>query len=610
MKAALWERGIIKEILTVLTVCALFLSAACIGRYEIAAGRTFMLWAVILADLFLAGYWIGVVFRWMRNGGFFRIPENKGILIAMLFTFLSRLTQLTDMPLWDSLVYYKQLMEACQNFDFTVAAMMRFALADHPSVGYAGITAIGEFLFPGKYIGVILVWMIVTVMTAVCLYRILEKAVPHRSWRYYTISTCMVMSTPLVLGTFSYYSPDAGIVCFFVFVLYCYLYKKNILMLFSMLLLILSKEIGSVALAGFCIGLFFGQVLVGQKRRRWERFAALFRNPVVICGLLTFVGLGIFLLVFLAGGGEIWSFRQEKWYSGFGLDTGYILENWSHFFVLNFKWLIFGGNLGGLMLLQIRDAGKVKKRNAAAKRILFILITTAALLMLFYSVYITFIIPRYHVLIDFLDVMILVICWGILVPGRDLRYNTIRDLSFLAVGGLFLIQAYIPVDPVSIAVFSQKGENRYHYMISNSDMGIYNHQFNYLDKAIDQILRDAGYHEGMMVFTYNSDVYYGVFKAGEYYWDTVNRKRVLLPNKDTIEIRGIMQDWLRDGTVPLTELSQEALYISPAQYRLDEAYEEEFLEKYQYTIRYKGVVKIPFCGEVRFIVCDRASGEE
>ena len=335
----------IKEILMVLTVCALFLSAACIGRYEIAAGHAFVFVAVALADLFLVGYWIGVFFRWMRNGGILRIPEHKGILIAMLFTFLSRLTQLTDMPLWDSLVYYKQLMEACQNFDFTVAAMMRFALADHPSVGYAGITAIGEFLFPGEYIGVILVWMIVTVMTAVCLYRILEKAVPHRSWRYYTISTCMVMSTPLVLGTFSYYSPDAGIVCFFVFVLYCYLYKKNILMLFSMLLLILSKEIGSVALAGFCIGLFFGQVLVGQKRRRWERFAALFRNPVVICGLLTFGALGIYLLFFLCAGGHIWSYGHEKWYLGFGFDPDFVLENCRQFFVLNYNWLIWGGNL-------------------------------------------------------------------------------------------------------------------------------------------------------------------------------------------------------------------------------------------------------------------------
>ena len=604
------QKAVIKEILTVLTVCALFLSAACIGRYEIAAGHRFVFLAVILADLFLAGYWIGVFFRWMRNGGILRIPEHKGILIAMLFTFLSRLTQLADMPLWDSLVYYKQLMAACQNFDFTVAAMMRFALADHPSVGYAGITAIGEFLFPGKYIGVILVWMIVTVMTAGCLYRILEKAVPHRSWIYYTISACMVMSTPLVLGTFSYYSPDAGTVCFFVFVLYCYLYKKSILMLFSMLLLILSKEIGSVALAGFCIGLFFGQILVGQKGRRWERFAALFRNPVVICGLLTFGALGIFLLVFLAGGGEIWSAGQEHWYSGFGFDPDFILKNCRLFFVLNFNWLILGGNLAGIGLLWVRGIVKRKPVNVAAKRLLFILSATSASLMVFYSVYLTYIIPRYHVLINFLNVMILAICWGALVPKGSIRYNAVRDLFLLTGGIVLLTEAYIPVDPVSIAVCSRKGEGKYHYIAYPTDECIYNHQFNYLNKAIDLILRDVGYHEGMDVLTYDIDVYYGVIQSGNYYWDTAEGKRVLLPNENTIEIRGVLQDWLRDGPFSPTGLGQEAVYISPGQYRLAEQYEEKFLADYQYTIRYKGVVKIPFCGEVKFIVCDRPSGEE
>lgn len=610
MKAALWERGIIKEILTVLTVCALFLSAACIGRYEIAAGRTFMLWAVILADLFLAGYWIGVVFRWMRNGGFFRIPENKGILIAMLFTFLSRLTQLTDMPLWDSLVYYKQLMEACQSFDFTAAAMLRFALADHPSIGYAGITAIGEFLFPGEYYGVLLVWMIVTVMTAGCLYRILEKAVPHRSGRYYTISTCMVMSTPLVLGLFSYYLPDAGTVCFFVFVLYCYLYKKNILMLFSMSLLVLSKEVGCVAIAGFCIGLFLGQVLVGPKRRRWERFAALFRNPVVICGLLAFGALGIYLLFFWGTGGHIWSYGHDKWYLGFGFDPDFVLENCGQFFVLNYNWLIWGGNLICLILLQSGIFGRKKKGKVAAKRLLFILTATAVTLMLFYSVYLTFAIPRYHVLIDFLGVMILVIYGGILVPESAVRYNAARDLALLVLGGILLLEAYIPTDPLSIALFSWEGDNRYHFMGPNSDQGIHNHQYNYLNRTIDQVLRDTGYHEGMDVLTYDSIVYYGVIRSGEYYWDTVEKKRVLLPNENTIAIKGIMPDLLRNGSIAQSELSREALYISPVQYGLDETYEENFLAEYQYTIRYKGVVKIPFCGETRFMVCDRISGEE
>lgn len=610
MKAALWERGIIKEILTVLTVCALFLSAACIGRYEIAAGRTFMLWAVILADLFLAGYWIGVVFRWMRNGGFFRIPENKGILIAMLFTFLSRLTQLTDMPLWDSLVYYKQLMEACQSFDFTAAAMLRFALADHPSIGYAGITAIGEFLFPGEYYGVLLVWMTVTVMTAGCLYRILEKAVPHRSGRYYTISTCMVMSTPLVLGLFSYYLPDAGTVCFFVFVLYCYLYKKNILMLFSMSLLVLSKEVGCVAIAGFCIGLFLGQVLVGPKRRRWERFAALFRNPVVICGLLAFGALGIYLLFFWGTGGHIWSYGHDKWYLGFGFDPDFVLENCGQFFVLNYNWLIWGGNLICLILLQSGIFGRKKKGKVAAKRLLFILTATAVTLMLFYSVYLTFAIPRYHVLIDFLGVMILVIYGGILVPESAVRYNAARDLALLVLGGILLLEAYIPTDPLSIALFSWEGDNRYHFMGPNSDQGIHNHQYNYLNRTIDQVLRDTGYHEGMDVLTYDSIVYYGVIRSGEYYWDTVEKKRVLLPNENTIAIKGIMPDLLRNGSIAQSELSREALYISPVQYGLDETYEENFLAEYQYTIRYKGVVKIPFCGETRFMVCDRISGEE
>ena len=62
------------------------------------------------------------------------------------------------------------------------------------------------------------------------------------------------------------------------------------------------------------------------------------------------------------------------------------------------------------------------------------------------------------------------------------------------------------------------------------DYTVYNHQFNYLDRAYDRILRDVGYHEGMDVWVWTNDTNTQIWTGG-FVWDTEKQKRTLVSNE-------------------------------------------------------------------------------
>lgn len=602
---------IYREVLIIMTVIFAFMTAACINKITVRQDHPVAYAATFTADVLLVIGWIWSAVKAWRlfriNGeNITAVPARHcGIFFVLLFCFFTRIVQFSDTPRWDAAQYYTMLRNACQNFDFSVQSFFQnFSMASHPTLGYAAVTAIGEFLFPEKYWGVLIVWLIVTLIAAFCLYRILEKLLPTASPFYHTAAACAVMCTPLVLGTFSYYQPDAGTVCFFVFVLYSYLYKRNLLMFFSMILLLCTKEIGIVILGGFYAGALLGHMCYRDKKKTfWHRLGSFLREPMGICGIFAALILIVYFLNFLRNGGTIWQIAgsDQEGFSTFSFQPDFIWFKCKQFFVLNFNWLIWGANLILFIYGRIRRiAKKPPYGKLLRKDIVLSIFMTALFQMIFYCSYITYALPRYHVLIDYCGTFLFVI-----LVGRNLPKGNVRYAVTAITGMLLFAEAYTTIDPLSLKVFKNQdtGNGRiiqagYSNDNLQGDFSVYNHQINYLRKAYEHILRDAGYHEDMDVLVW-SVVYNYAINSG-YYWDTQAKTMSMTSSENTISIRVLEQEMIeKDGE----KLRKEAVFILAPQFIIDEEHAENFLNKY-YEIRYKGYVEIPFGGKLTFYVCD------
>lgn len=604
------KRKAINEILIIGTVFFSFLTAACMNKYADFLQYKLVFLITLLGDLILLGGWTWMTTatdrrRSRKDDVFGGIRANLGIIFTVIYTMAVRLPQFDDRPRWDALFYYRALKSACEDFNFTLNSFIRgFALANHPTQGMAGIAAIGEFLNPGEYVGVLVMQLLMNLLMAFCVYRILEKILPRSSRLYITLASCIILSTPLTLGTFSYLQPDAGTVYFFVFVVYCYLFKYNILMFFSMVLLILSKEVGIIILAGFGIGIFFQKIFFGGSIKNiGKRIRKFFKEPLGISGMFAVVCFIIYFIFYLKNGGTVWNISNSgiEGFSTFSFQPHFIVFKCKHFFVLNFNWLIWGGIVIMLLYLCIRGwQNRGFSEKIRHKDILVSVIFVAVALIIFYCSYVTYALPRYHVLVDFCAVWIFVILFAVCISE-----GKVKSISSCILGFVLLTEAYTTIDPISLMAFENADTGNARIVterfgvMGQTDFCVYNHQFNYLNKAYSQVLKDVDYYEGMDVLIWDTAADYEIWGNGVY-WDVVEQKRTMIAGENTISVKAIERRQIETGE---TDLQSEAVFVLTPQFRIAEDIAEDYLNKY-YELRYKGTVEVPMGGEVTFWVCD------
>lgn len=605
--------SVVKQLLIILSVVLAFLTAACSAKWASRESYTAAYVIVLLLDVLCIAGWVLLGVRAFRESeaGFDLLGDlvrNRGILIAMCWCFVTRIVQFGDMPRWDSMTYYKALYKACENFNFTFSQYWNaFALAAHPTRGYASLVAIGEFLFPRKYVGVMWVNLVLTLFATVCFYKMLRKILRKCSWIYCTLATCIAFSTSMFLGTFSYFQPDAGIPYMMIFALYFYMERKYILMCFFMLVLIQTKEVGILAVGGIVMGAFLWRMVKGKEKTIVKRFIGFFREPLGVISLLGAVVGAAYLVIRFKNGVQMWSYGKDlsPYMSTFSFQPVFIGFKMKQFFLLNFNWLLWSGNVALFILALKRTfvSRKAGRKMENSGELLCIIACVAGVMALFYSLYITFVLPRYQITIDFCAGVLFAILLPLAVP--KLRA---RNIVAAAVGILVFIQAYVTIDPVSKFAFETIDTGNGKIICENILMGgherdytVYNHQFNYYDKALDSILREVGYHEGMDILIWKNDVNTCFYSNG-FYWDMEEDERTLNVNENTAKIHGFAkQDETFDSSLGLQE---EAVFIRPE--AISQDYVEAFLNEY-YEIRYKGEVTVPFGGKLSFYVCDLIS---
>lgn len=588
--------NILKECIIVVTVLFTFMTAACINKRGILGEHLVAVSITLTADIILGIAWLWGGYKKIQ---YFRnrteiLEDIAAIGSILLYCGLVRLVQMKDIPRWDAWTYYNMLQEGCRNFDFSISSFLNnFIFAAHPTLGFAGITAIGEFLAPNSYIGVLMIWLAVTMAASVCAYRIFQKCLPECSWIYHVIASCVLMTTPIVLGGFSYYQPDMGLVCFFLFLLYAYLYQKRILMFSSLFLLVMTKETGIIAAAGFWLGALVGKVVSRERASTIkEKVIEFFKEPLGFAGGVTGILVILYFGFYIFSGNKIWSYAG----SGFRIDPEYIIYQCKQYFILNFAWVIWIGNLV-LLFLQYRKRRGKTKNNLYFIEIISVTIGAMLSHMLFFCIFVTFPHVRYQQMIA--------LC-GVLIFLLQLGHSEVDFKVWIVtgVGILFLGESYLTIDPVSLNVFETADTGR-NPMIADGgkdmpgegDSTVYNHQFNYLTAGYNHILASVNYHDGMDVIIWNNPGSYGILEES-YYWDSENNN-IVLDNTKT-PIHGYVQDDIGKKNIVL---QKEAVFIGVPQLEIAKESAEEFLNEY-YEIRYQGEISVGKAGELYFYVCD------
>ena len=543
--------------------------------------------AVLLsaAVVFLALFWLilfvkdGTALRNQRK----RISSDRYLYGVLLISGILRSFSLNVMQRWDAGEYYYKLGTACENFDFTWKSFLdQFCLCGHPTLGFAPIYAIGDYLAPRRIWGMELMNLALTLAAIGCIYRILEKILPEASKSRLGLYTLLISVGPLFLGTFQNFNPDTGIALFVIFVIYSCIYGQYFLLFFWSCVVIQTKETGIVMQAGLVLGLALYDFF-SEKRILKERIKAVCKDPRTwIVGVSVLLQLGYMKLI---GGLTNWASpeqQQFRWDNNgmncFGFRGEFIWTKWKQFFLLNFNWIYVVIIVAGVILVVLG-----KKHVRKIPQGLVLLWSVSGCLFLFLSLYITGALARYNLFCDLVLAITGVAAIEIIFPPKS-RYGIAIPCVLLMIA-----QSFLTIDPVSKAVFPHVetgGPISLLYMQMPSqeqfyaDTVVYNYQYTFIDRALDESFAEGVQGDVVNVIHFGDSYGDGSQFNGNWWqdwvpyklrWDKKEQKRVHYESDDTIRINVFGEEWLTDWIEKgeVEELDEAVLIFLP-QFEYDE----------------------------------------
>lgn len=518
--------------------------------------------AVLLsaAVIFLAALWLLLFVkdeRALKNQRK-KISNDRYLYGVLLISGILRSLSLSVMQRWDAGEYYYKLGTACENFDFTWEAFLeQFCLCGHPTLGFAPIYAIGDYLAPRRIWGMELMHLALTLAAIGCIYRILENFLPQSSERHLGLYTLLISVGPLFLGTFQSFNPDTGIALFAIFVIYSCVYRQYFLLFFWSCVVVQTKETGIVMQAGLVLGLALYDFF-SQKGILKERIKAIWKNRCTwIVGASVLLQLGYMKLI---GGLTNWASpeqQQFQWDNNgmncFGLRGEFIWTKWKQFFLLNFNWIYVVIIAIGIFLVILG-----RKHIQRLPQGFILLWSVSGSLFLFLSLYITGALVRYNLFCDLALAITGVAVIEVIFP-KKCRYGIVIPCVLL-----MMIQSFLTIDPVSRAVFPHVetgGPVSLLYMQMPSqeqfyaDTVVYNYQYTFIDRALDESFVEGVQGDAVNVIHFGDTYGDGSQFNGNWWqdwvpyklrWDKKEQKRVHYESDDTIRINVFGEDWIAD----------------------------------------------------------------
>lgn len=487
--------------------------------------------------------------------------DRQGLPVLLAAALVLRLPQLGSMPRNDGAFYYAWLCKACRDFDLALGYWLdHFALADHPTYGLVSLAALPEFFFPGNLGNIWLFQTALSLGAVYCLYDILERELGAKRACW---GALLVSCAPMFVGLDSYFQTDFGLAVFFFYVMWAFYRKKYVLLAWSSLLLVWTKEFGVVLLVGFFLSMFlysFAARYTGGFRQRLHR-AVHDARLVWLCLLCLVNGLSI--LYFMSqtswlnrgkngAGQSIWS--HIGWDLGY---TGYKLVEWLS---VNFVWLA----AVPLLWLAVRalraDAGKKAGTPHLPAELRLLAVGSAGggiLYFLFSCITITATLPRYNLVLE-----VLAFFWAFLavvvLGWPDKRLFRPLAAAFCA---LLAVQAYWTVDPVMHALYARVETGGIPMVDLNAkdvawfnrgdwyappgwlgDHCMYNAQYRYLDICLREMLTAENYDENVDIVRVGSEQGIqlgGGAESDGYYWDREKKRFTFMPGENALPLQAL-----------------------------------------------------------------------
>lgn len=515
----------------------------------------------VFVYFFLAGsLFFAVVMSWL----FIRRPKSKlravrGIsrrgyfnreeLFIVIVAILCRIPMFTQIQRWDGGIYYAAIMRACSNFDFTVKSVWdNFRLAGHYTLGYAFFMAIGEFLMPGRVIGVLFIALIMTVGALVCVYRLLRFYWSSMSEKQALAVTLLISVVPIFWGLFTNVNIDYFLIIFFIFLVYAEYREWNIMRFFWLMAVVLTKETGLFIIAGYstayCIKLW--KESEGKSVR--EKFFHVLHNSFTKSILICFIILGVYVVK--QGSIFAWmGFSNNGIWELLGDSSIDMLPYMGHKMIqlctFNFAWI-------PTTIIVVCCFRRLLMRTKFKENFEGIISTIGALIaFLLFNILNTFWIAsalgRY-------TIFSVVFTWifAFIMLFKTFPFWAESPKIYLAMGIisiLLVIQNFYYIDPVSNLLFERLDSGRGKILSAEMNYSNYgdtlvnSYRYRYIDQLIDKMLVEAEYcPEMQIVIPYERDFVYvtddGLYNIN---WNIKKKRRTMVSTKESAYIFPMQQ---------------------------------------------------------------------
>lgn len=474
---------------------------------------------------------------------------NKGLIASILFAALIfvahiciRVPLLGSYQLSDGLVYFSHMENNLYYPNNLLKDFLHsgFLAGGHISHGFIFVHVLGQLLNVPSGMGFQYSYMVLGALSACFIYGIIRKLLPDVKRYLCAIGAFIVSVQPLFLGLSTIAQMEYVITIAFIFSLFFILYRHYLLAAFCLLILGTCKETG-IMMAFFLVGMLFlihiikyivrmgGITKAIQSLKLYQKIlcicvvVACLAVIIVVTNVPLWNGYKIIDVIKFGGEGTM----------NFSLNPTHLFFKCAQLFVLNFSWvwvlLLILALIINLSVTSIRKEKKISGYDFSY-------------LIASYVVYTGFLLffqeakqPRYNMLSDVLFLLIAVTI--ILKILSSIKYASVPIL--LIAGSLSFIEAFVTVDPVSIALFSnintggkfpivwtyQTKKQEPVLYINPGDFGMYNYHYTFDGKLIDQMLNDVDYQEWFKILSTSNLLAEDQLNNNYLFWDSKTRRR-------------------------------------------------------------------------------------
>lgn len=428
---------------------------------------------------------------------------HRGILAVMLLFLLLSLEVIDSYFMWDARVYYDQMREISEIFNYESSGIYDLFLAGHVSLGYSLWQLFFQLIKEGA-ISAHLADMCLAVVSVYAYYHILRKVFGNKyNNDILALASVPYAFSPFVLGMTGNINLDNATMYFAVIFIACSMYQYECLELLFAFCFCFTKEpaiLYYVAYVFTKIICVFCQDHPFQLKNLVKFGFSNFKNylyafPVIILGLLCLLNTQD---SWASSNTVLWN---NKGFNCFGVNKAVVIMRFRQIFLLNFNWIIWIVIILGILFVYIKRK-KIDKKIIEKLLPIFVL---GIIVIAFGILYITYTHVRYlipAVPAFYLAVTMITANWK----------RTSFYLWNILISVFLFLQCFYTIDPLTANLFPGisigsrtvschhvfDGEAFSDHKFFNDSM-IYNRQYVYWQEALRRVLEDAQYKEDMII---------------------------------------------------------------------------------------------------------------